>query len=63
MSNWLPIDTAPEGVIVYTKIDDADGVRNEGPLRRRRSLWYITDERGEDVMYVYYRPTHWRHRT
>lgn len=60
MNDWQPIETSPEGVIVETKIDDAEGVRNQAPLRRRRALWFITDEAGDDVMYVYYRPTHWR---
>ncbi len=58
-SDWQPIDTAPENVLVKTKIDDAYGVRNEQPMRLRRSLWFITDNLGEDLMYVYYRPTHW----
>jgi hypothetical protein len=39
-----------------TKIDDADGCRNEAMLRRRGNLWWTPD--GE--MYVYYRPTHYR---
>lgn len=56
MGEWQPINTAPENEIVLTKIDDADGVRNEQPLIRHRNLWFFTDE----SMYVYYRPTHWR---
>lgn len=27
---WSPAHLAPEGVVVRTKIDDANGVRNEG---------------------------------
>lgn len=46
----------PDGVIVDTKIDDARGVRNEQPLKRSGSLWFLEDG------YVYYRPTHWRRR-
>ena len=45
----------PEGVVVLTKIDDADGVRNEGKLMKRGNLWWTSD----GAMYVYYRPTHW----
>lgn len=48
----LPAD----GVIVDTKIDDADGPRNEQPLKRQGTLWFLPD----GVMYVYYKPTHWR---
>lgn len=55
---WLPAGSAPEGEIVETKIDDADGVRNVQPLRRSGSLWFVPD----GSAYVYYRPTHWRPR-
>lgn len=46
-----------EGVAVHTKIDDADGVRNEVILRRHGCLWFFAD----GSMYVYYTPTHWRY--
>ena len=46
----------PEGLVVDTKIDDGKGVRNKQPLKRRGSLWFFPD----GLMYVYYRPTHWR---
>ena len=52
-------DTAPENVVVMTKIADANGERNEQALRRRGNLWWTPD--GE--MYVYYWPTHWRELT
>lgn len=39
-----------------TKLDDAQGCRNEQPLKWRGSLWYFED----DSMYAYYTPTHWR---
>lgn len=52
---WRPINTAPEGKLVMTKIDDADGVRNEQPLRRQGRLFFAPDG-----VYVYYTPTHWR---
>jgi len=54
--NWQSIDTAPEGVTVRTKIDDATGARNEQNLKRQGRLWFFPDM----SMYVYYQPTHWR---
>lgn len=49
--------TLPEnGVIVDTKIDDENGVRNEQPLKRQNNLWFFPD----GSMYVYYTPTHWK---
>lgn len=56
MSDWQPIETAPEGEIVQTKIDDKDGVRNEQSLKRQGNLWWTANGK----MYVYFRPTHWR---
>lgn len=58
-NNWQPIDTAPEHIVVDTKIDDEHGLRNEQPLMKRDNLWWFPD--GE--LYVYYRPTHWKPRT
>jgi hypothetical protein len=55
MSEWRPINEAPEGVIVETKIDDEQGVRNIEKLRLSGKLWFIPGG-----MYVYYRPTHFR---
>lgn len=52
---WQPIETAPDGVVVMTKIDDGLGARNEQLLRCRGRLWWFPD----DSMYVYYHPTHW----
>lgn len=54
--NWRRIDTAPENKVVDTRIQDANGIRNEQPLKRRGRLWWLSD----DSMYVYYTPTHWR---
>lgn len=54
-SYWQTIDSAPEGEIVMTRIDDGRGVRNEQPLIRQGRLWFVTDR----SMYVYYTPTHW----
>jgi hypothetical protein len=53
--DWRPASTAPDGVEVMTKIDDARGVRNETTLKRRGNLWWFPD----GSMYVYYTPTHW----
>ncbi len=52
---WETIDSAPEGVLVWTKIHDANGCRNEQIMKRIGRLWF------SDGMYVYYTPTHWRH--
>ena len=54
---WSDISTCPEGRLVMTKIDDAQGCRNVQPLVRRGSLFFA------DSMYVYYSPTHWRELT
>ena len=53
--DWQPINTAPDGVLVRTKIDDKNGVRNTQLLKRRGRLWFTSD----GIMYVYYTPTHW----
>lgn len=53
---FKPASTAPEGIVVETKIDDGHGVRNEAKLKRRGRLWFFPD----DSMHVYYTPTHWR---
>lgn len=44
-----------EGSIVLTKIDDSQGVRNEGLLMYKSNLWWSLPD-----FYVYYTPTHWR---
>lgn len=56
ISTWQPISTAPEGVVVMTKIDTPSGIRNQQPLKRQGRLWFFPDM----SMYVYYEPTHWR---
>ena len=57
---WKPINTAPEGVLVMTRITDDNGnYRMEQSLRRRGNLWFTPDEK----MYVYYAPTEWREMT
>ncbi len=58
-SGWIKCsDRLPlRGEVVATKIDDADGCRNEGTLKRGSGrLWFLSD----NSMYVYYTPTHWR---
>lgn len=57
-SEWQRAETAPEGEVVDTKIDDRDGVRNEQPLKRKGRLWFFPD----GSAYVYYVPTHWKAR-
>jgi len=51
--NWKDISTAPTGVLVWTKIDDANGERNIQQMKYSQNLWWI------DGLYVYYSPTHW----
>ena len=55
-TDWKPINTAPEKVVVLTKIDDEHGERNIARLKREGRLWWMDD----GAMYVYYTPTHWR---
>ncbi len=62
--DWIPClrELPPTDVVVETKIDDENGVRNVQTLRRyqrdtnTRSLWFFPNM----SMYVYYEPTHWR---
>lgn len=64
MSEWIKCSNQlpPLNVVVMTKIDDANGCRNEQELQRYqtnpscRSLWFVPG----GSMYVYYEPTHWR---
>lgn len=58
MNEWLRTEYVrpPEGLVVETKIDDADGERNVTTLKLIGNLWFVPD----GSMYVYYRPTHWR---
>lgn len=56
MSEWQPIETAPEGEVVMTAIIDGEGQRNTSDLVRKGKLWFFPDM----SMYVYYSPTHWR---
>ena len=58
MTAWIATSETlpPNGKLVETKIDDAQGERNVAKLKRCNGLWFIPD----GSMYVYYRPTHWR---
>ena len=51
--------TPPKGIILKTKIDDADGLRNEQLLKWDGKLWWHPDGQ----TYVYYTPTHWTYRS
>ena len=59
---WIALDWQdsstfpPEGALLETKIDDANGLRNEAKLIRQGGLFFMEDK----SMYVYYCPTHWR---
>lgn len=55
--NWQPIRTCPQDMLVMTKIDDQNGIRNEQMLKRSGNLFFAGDT------YVYYAPTHWRELT
>lgn len=60
MSEWTRTSTPPtEDKVVMTKIDNAQGCRNEQALMRQGNLWFSPDK----SMYVYYTPTHWREMT
>ncbi len=58
IETWIAVShqLPPEGVVVETKVDDAEGCRNVDRLKLYRNLWFAPD----GSMYVYYRPTHWR---
>lgn len=57
-NKWVLISHNPpkNNVVVMTKIDDFNGVRNEQKLKRNNNLWFVAD----GSMYVYYTPTHWK---
>jgi len=58
MKEWIKcsVKLPKEGLVVETKIDDNDGIRNEQDLKIIGSSWWLAD----NSMYVYYKPTHWR---
>lgn len=60
MEQWNKVSdkTPPDGVELETKIHDDNGLRNEQTLVFHGGLWWFPDK----SMYVYYSPTHWRHK-
>lgn len=60
--SWIKINQQlpPRNTVVMTKIVDENGERNEQPLKlgKDNNLWWLAD----GSMYVYYIPTHWRHK-
>lgn len=60
MEPWNKVSdkTPPAGVELETKIHDANGLRNEQTLVFQKRMWWFPDM----SMYVYYSPTHWRHK-
>ena len=54
---WKSISevTPPMNQVIKTKIDDANGARNEQELKWDGKLWWLPD----GSTYVYYTPTHW----
>jgi hypothetical protein len=58
MLNYIEVSKQlpPDGVPVYTKVHEHNGIRHEEViLKRSGNLWFIPD----GSMYVYYTPTHW----
>ncbi len=53
--DWIKTSTQlpPEGVNIWTKIQDERGERNVQKLKYQSNLWW------SGRMYVYYTPTHW----
>ncbi len=58
-NNWIATaeQLPPENQVVYTKIDDENGIRNETQLIFYKNLWWLPDK----SIYVYYTPTHWKY--
>lgn len=54
---WIEcrLQLPPQDEVVMTKIDDANGCRNQQPLKLHNRLWFFPD----GSMYVFYQPTHW----
>lgn len=57
-NTWIRVSDhkPPKGDLVETKVDKDGVVTNERKLRLRDNLWWTPD----NVMYVYYTPTHWK---
>ena len=53
---WQPIASAPNHLLVETRIEDSNGAMVHQLLRRRDRQWLLPD----GLSHVYYTPTHWR---
>ena len=52
---WQKVDSyTPQNIVLWTKIDDENGVRNIQKLIKKGNNWWHED----GLMYVYYTPTH-----
>lgn len=56
MSDWQPIETAPDGEVVWTRVGETYEERNVQQLKRSGRMWFVPD----GSTYVYYSPTHWK---
>jgi len=56
MAFWKDISTAPEGVVINTRICDENGTRNVQELIKEGNLFWFPDK----SMYVYYTPNQWK---
>jgi len=54
--DWNPIESAPDEMLILTKIHDDNGVNNVQIMRKSKRLWFI----GDSNIYCYYTPTHWK---
>lgn len=62
LTGWRKVtryDLPPDSLVVWTKIHDEHGARNEQKLKRMGNLWFVPD----GSVYVHYTPTHWRYST
>lgn len=57
MQDWQSIETAPEHVVVRTRVRGRDRIRLERRLKRIGVLWFTDDVRPE---MVHHTPTEWR---
>ena len=55
-SSWQPIETAPENILIDTKVEYEFKVGVNQYLIKINEYWMEADK----ITYVYYTPTHWR---
>jgi hypothetical protein len=55
-NKWRTIDSAPENVVIWTRISDDYDERNVAKRVRIGRMWFHPDRK----MYIYYTPTHWQ---